>query len=138
VSRYLAIAVAAILGVAAYSTARPTLDFLRAAQPAHAQVGGIHPCKDRPPPGGRRSRLDGIAECADVQFRSMGGREIQGMVRGWPGRATKGETIDVLYDPESPERHGRDGVLDLWWGPGLLGMAAALVLLRGTVGMGRS
>jgi hypothetical protein len=134
---YLALILALILGFLTYRAAQPVLAFVKVAKPAPAKVTGIHSCKERPPPDGSRSNLDGIAECADVVFRSMSGREVQGVVRGWPGRATKGEKVDVLYDPERPERHGRDGVVDLWWNPGLFGLATALVLLRGTVGMGR-
>jgi hypothetical protein len=133
---YLALIVALILGVMTYSAAKPVVAFVKVARPAQAKVTGVHPCKERPP-AGSRSNLDGIAECADITFKSMSGREVQGTVRGWPGRATKGETLDILYEPERPERHGRDGVLDLWWSPGLFGLATALVLLRGTVGLGR-
>jgi Protein of unknown function (DUF3592) len=134
---YLALILALILGVMTYSAAKPVLAFVKVAKPAQAKVTGIHPCKERPPPDGSRSNLDGIAECADVTFKALSGREVVGVVRGWPGRATKGETLDILYDPERPERHGRDGILDLWWSPGLLGLCAALILVRGTVGLGR-
>jgi len=134
---YLALILALILGMWTYSAARPVIAFVKVARSAQAKVTGIHPCKERPPPDGSRSNLDGIAECADITFRAMSGREVVGVVRGWPGRATKGETLDVLYEPERPERHARDGVLDLWWSPGLLGLCTALVLLRGTVGLGR-
>ena len=48
-----------------------------------------------------------------------------------------GDMVDILYDPENPDHHGRDGTLDLFWGPALLGLAAAFVLVRGTVGLGR-
>lgn len=134
---YLAIILALILGAATYVSVKPVIAFVKVAQPAQAKVVGTHSCKERPPPDGSRSRLDGIAECADIQFRSMGGRDVRGAVRGWPGRASKGETIDILYDPERPERHARDGILDLWWISGLLGAATAMVLVRGTVGLGR-
>lgn len=133
---YLALLLGVALGASAYMAAQPTLAFVKMAQPVEAKVIGIHSCKDRPPPG-PPSRLDGIAECADVQYRSFTGGMATGTVRGWPGRATKGETIDILYVPERPELLGRDGALDLWWIPGLLGLAAALVLVRGTVGLGR-
>ena len=132
---YIALLVALILGAMAFSNARPVLSFLKVAKPAQAKVVGIHACSDRSPLD--RSRWDGIAECADIRFRSMGGREVMGMVRGWPGRATKGETIDILYEPERPERHARDGLVDLWWVPGIFAALAALVLVRGTIGMGR-
>jgi uncharacterized protein DUF3592 len=133
---YVAILIALVLGAMTYSTARPVLAFLKVAQPTRAKVVGIHPCTERPPADGP-SRLDRFAECADVAFRAMSGREVVGMVRGWPGRVIRGEQIDLLYEPERPERHARDGLLDLWWVPGLLGIATALVLVRGTVGLGR-
>ena len=135
---YLAILLAIILGAAAYISLKPTLAFTKVARPAEAKVIGIHPCQERGPPDGSRSRLDGIAECADIRFKAMSGREVMGAVRGWPGRATKGETIEILYVPEQPERHGRDSVLDLYGIPVLLALAAALVLVRGTVGLGRA
>ena len=134
---YLALIIALILGFMTYSAAAPVLAFVKVARSAQAKVTGIHPCRERPPSDGSRSNLDGIAECADVTFLSMSGRQVQGVVRGWPGRATKGETLDILYEPERPERVGRDTVPDLWWNPGLLGLCTALVLLRGTVGLGR-
>ncbi|HVE86013.1 MAG TPA: DUF3592 domain-containing protein [Myxococcales bacterium] len=136
ISPYLSIILALVLGFAAYASARPTLAFVKGAQPAEAKVVGVHPCRERPPPGSR-SNLDGFAECADIQFRAASGREVSAGVRGWPGRATKGEKIDVLYDPQHPEWCMRDGVLDLWWIPGLLGVFAALILVRGTAGLGR-
>ncbi|HEY8209640.1 MAG TPA: DUF3592 domain-containing protein [Myxococcaceae bacterium] len=134
---YLALIVAIILGAMAYTKAQPVLAFGKVAKPATAKVTGVHSCKERPPPDGSRSNFDGFAECADIAFRAISGREVQGAVRGWPGRSSKGEQIDVLYDPERPERHERDGVLDQWWQPGLFGLATALVLVRGTVGLGR-
>lgn len=134
---YLALIIALIFGVMTYSAAKPVLAFTKVAKPAQAKVTGVHPCKERPPADGSRSNLDGIAECADVTFRTLSGREMLGVVRGWPGRATKGEPLDILYDPEHPERVGRDTVLDLWWNPGLLALCTALILVRGTVGLGR-
>jgi hypothetical protein len=134
---YLALILALILGAMTYSKAGPVLAFVKVARPAQAKVTGVHSCKERPPSDGSRSNLDGFAECADVQFRAMSGREVLGAVRGWPGRASKGEVIDILYEPERPERIARDGLLDLWWVPGLFGLATALVLVRGTVGLGR-
>lgn len=134
---YLALIVALILGVMTYTRARPVLAFVNVAQPATAKVTGVHGCKERPTLNGSQSNFDGFAECADIQFRSASGREVLGVVRGWPGRASKGEVLDILYEPERPERHGRAGILDLWWQPGLFGLATALVLVRGTVGLGR-
>jgi hypothetical protein len=134
---YLALIVALILGVMTYTGVGPVLSFVNASQPATAKVTGVHSCKERPPPDGSRSNFDGFAECADIRFRAMSGREVLGVVRGWPGRASKGEVLDILYEPERPERHGRSGILDLWWQPGLFGLATALVLVRGTVGLGR-
>jgi len=134
---YLALVIALILGFMTYSAAAPVLAFVKVARSAQAKVTGIHPCRERPPSDGSRSNLDGIAECADVTFLAMSGRQVQGVVRGWPGRATKGEQLDILYEPERPERIGRDTVLDLWWNPGLLGLCTALILVRGTVGLGR-
>ena len=134
---YLALIFAVILGVATYVSVKPQLAFAKVARPAKAKVIGVHSCSERPPPDGSRSRLDGIAECADIRFRSMGGREVVSMVRGWPGRATKGEELDILYEPERPERCTRDSVLDQWWISAVLALSTALVLIRGTVGLGR-
>jgi hypothetical protein len=135
-SGYLSVVIGVALAAAAYLAAKPTLAFLDVALPATGKVVAVRGCTEGAPPF-YRTKLDPIAECATVVFKAASGREVIGTVRGWPGRANKGELVDVLYDPNDPDRHGRTGLVDLWWFPGLLGIAAALTLLRGTVGLGR-
>jgi hypothetical protein len=134
---YLAILLAALLGVGAFVTARPAWKLVSTAQRATAKVVDVYDCTARPARTEERGRLDRFAECADITFLAASGRLVVTTVRGWPGRFDRGELRDVLYDPMDPDRAHLDSRISIWSVPVLLGVAAVLVLLRGTVGMGR-
>jgi hypothetical protein len=126
---YLALVLAVLLGAGAFVTGRPVYKFVRSAQQATAKVGQVYDC---PEP----SRL-GVSECAATSFTTVSGRQVIATLRGWPGRFERGEQREVLYDPMDPERARLDSLISLWTVPALFAVAAALVLIRGTVGMGR-
>lgn len=135
---YLAIVLAVLLGAGAFVTGRPAWRFSSAAQRASAKVVDVYDCDARPVGRpGERQPLDGVAECADVGFQTASGRLVVTTLRGWQGRFERGERWDVLYDPMDPDRARLDSRISIWWMPVLFAVAAVLVLIRGTVGMGR-
>ena len=75
-----------------------------------------------------RRGSDGPTYYPVIRFRGPTGQDVffKGRVGSNPARYARGETVTVLYDPETPEKARIDSFFQLWFGPLVLGGLGAV------------